>query len=130
VKLQYLDRWTAARQENARYYDGAFTRAGTTNPVSTPHRVPGYRHILNQYVLRAERRDELKQWLTENGVGTEIYYPIPLHMQKCFDYLGHNPDDCPESRRAALETLAIPIYPELTAAQRQHVGETTLSFYH
>lgn len=128
VKLQYLDRWTAARQGNARYYDDALKRAGTS-PVFTPHRVPGYRHILNQYVLRAERRDELKQWLTENGVGTEIYYPIPLHLQKCFDYLGHNPDDCPESRRAASETLAIPIYPELSEAQRQHVVETISSFY-
>lgn len=129
VKLNYLDGWTTRRQENAHYYDEAFQRAGRRCPVTTPQRLSGYRHILNQYVLRVERRDNLRQHLTANGIGTEVYYPIPLHLQECFAYLGYRPEDCPESARAAQETLAIPIYPELSEAQKRHVVETITTFY-
>src|SRR5712691_979063 len=108
VKLRHLDRWIELRQENARWYDGALESLGLGDRVVTPRRLEGYRHVFNQYVLRVEARDELRAYLADAGIGTEIYYPIPLHMQKCFGYLGYRPDDCPEARRAATETLAIP----------------------
>ena len=129
VKLKYLDGWTAKRQENARYYDEAFANAGLGEQVSTPRALEGYRHIYNQYVLRVQRRDELKAWLTENRIGSEIYYPIPLHMQKCFENLDYQPEDCPVSAQAAAETLAIPIYPELTREQQDSVVDTIADFY-
>jgi dTDP-4-amino-4,6-dideoxygalactose transaminase len=132
VKFKYLEQWTTRRQENARYYSAAFAGAGLRDrdAVVTPRVVEGRRHIFNQYVLRVKQRDELKQCLTEAQIGTEIYYPIPLHMQQCFDYLGYCPEDCPESARAAKETLALPIYPELTEAQKEYVIETITTFYH
>ncbi|MEN8166337.1 MAG: DegT/DnrJ/EryC1/StrS family aminotransferase, partial [Pseudomonadota bacterium] len=129
VKLKYLDGWTAERQENARYYDAAFANAGLGEQVFTPRADAGYRHIYNQYVLRVQRRDELKAWLTENRIGSEIYYPIPLHMQKCFENLGYKPEDCPISSQAAGETLAIPIYPELTREQQDSVVDSIADFY-
>jgi dTDP-4-amino-4,6-dideoxygalactose transaminase len=97
--------------------------------VATPTARPGYRHIYNQYVIRVPDRDRLRAYLGEQGVGTEIYYPVPLHMQKCFAFLGHKPEDCPESARAASETLALPIYPELAEAQLQYVVDTIAGFY-
>lgn len=129
VKLNYLDEWTRQRQANAAYYDAAFARAGVEARVRTPAAVPGYRHIYNQYILRVEKRDELRQWLATAKIGTEIYYPIALHMQQCFAYLGYRPEDCPESRRAAAETLAIPIYPELSREQQDYVVDTIVNFY-
>ncbi len=120
VKLKYLDGWTAARQRNAAYYNAAFgaaglsTAAGLSSKVTTPQAaVPG-RHIFNQYVVRVRNRDALKAHLTARGIGTEIYYPVPLHLQKCFAYLQHAPGDFLESERAPPETLALPVYPELT----------------
>jgi dTDP-4-amino-4,6-dideoxygalactose transaminase len=127
VKFKYLDRWVARRQENARFYTHAFEAAGLTH-VSTPRVLPGYRHVFNQYVLRAARRDELRRFLDEAGIATEIYYPVPLHTQACFEDLGYRPEECPESRRAAAETLAVPIYPELTARQKRHVVDTIADF--
>ena len=129
VKLKYLDQWTAKRQENAGYYDDAFARAGLGEHVLTPKVMPGYRHIYNQYVLRVKRRDELKKHLTDAKIGTEVYYPVPLHTQQCFAYLGYRSEDCPESSRAAVETLAIPIYPELNHSQQQIVVDTIVKFY-
>jgi dTDP-4-amino-4,6-dideoxygalactose transaminase len=129
VKFRYLDRWTTRRQENARSYDTAFAEASLNSWVSTPQVVEGYRHIFNQYVLRVKQRNELKQQLAEARIGTEVYYPIPLHMQQCFDYLGYRAEDCPESARAAEETLAIPVYPELTEAQKAYVVKTITTFY-
>jgi dTDP-4-amino-4,6-dideoxygalactose transaminase len=129
VKFQYLEQWTARRQENARYYDHAFAQANFRGQVSTPRVLERYRHIFNQYVLRAERRDELKNYLRDADIGTEIYYPIALHMQPCFHYLSYRPEDCPASSRAASEVLAIPIYPELTTAQMQYVVQTIAAFY-
>ncbi len=129
VKLKYLDQWTARRQENARYYDDGFARAGLGQYISTPQVRAGYRHIYNQYVLRVKRRDELKTYLADARIGTEIYYPIPLHMQKCFDHLGYRPEDCPKSYHAANETLAIPVYPELSEPQKRYIVETIAEFY-
>jgi len=129
VKLPHLDAWSAARQRNAAFYDAAFERAGTGSSVVTPRALPGARHIYNQYVIRAQRRDALRTHLAAAGVGTEIYYPVPLHLQRCFAYLGHKPGDFPESERAAGETLALPIYPELTEPQLQYVVTTIRDFY-
>jgi len=129
VKLPHLDAWSAARQRNAAFYDAAFERAGLAPGVRTPPRgAPAARHIYNQYCIRAARRDELRAFLAERGVGTEIYYPLPLHMQQCFAYLGHQPDDFPESRLAAEQTLALPIYPELAQEQLQYVVDVITEF--
>ena len=128
VKLPHLDRWHAGRQRNAAFYDRAFEVAGLGDQVFTPVAVPGQRHIYNQYVVRVPERDRLRAYLAECGVGTEVYYPVPLHMQECFAYLGYKPEDCPESARAAAETLALPIFPELTERQLQHVVDSIASF--
>jgi dTDP-4-amino-4,6-dideoxygalactose transaminase len=130
VKLKYLDGWTEGRQRNAAYYDAAFAAgAGMGAKLRTPHAIAGYRHIFNQYVVRAQSRDALRARLTERGIGSEIYYPVPLHLQKCFAYLNYRAGDFPESERAAEETLALPIYPELNEAQLAHVVATIAEFY-
>jgi dTDP-4-amino-4,6-dideoxygalactose transaminase len=129
VKLKYLDGWTQGRQRNAAYYDEAFADAELGARLRTPYAHPGYRHIFNQYVVRAQRRDALRQFMAERGVGSEIYYPVPLHLQKCFEYLGYKPGDFPESERAAAETLALPIYSELRQDQMAHVVATIAEFY-
>lgn len=129
VKLPHLDDWSAARRRNAAFYDQALAAADLGARLRTPPVAPGARHIYNQYVIRAERRDELRQHLVERGVGTEIYYPVPLHLQQCFASLGHRAGDMPESERAAAETLALPIYPELTHEQLQYVVESIAGFY-
>ena len=126
VKFRHLESWHAGRQRNAAYYDEALR---ATAGVVTPAACPGQRHIYNQYVIRVPDRDRLRAYLAENGIGTEVYYPVPLHMQQCFAYLGYRPEDCPESARAARETLALPIYPELSEAQLAHVTESISAFY-
>jgi dTDP-4-amino-4,6-dideoxygalactose transaminase len=97
--------------------------------VITPSAAPGQRHIFNQYVVRVQQRDALKQRLTERSIGTEIYYPVPLDRQECFAYLGYEPGTFPESDRAARETLALPIYPELTEDQLGYVVASIAEFY-
>jgi dTDP-4-amino-4,6-dideoxygalactose transaminase len=129
VKLGHLDSWTEGRQRNARAYDQAFKRAGLAGRVTLPVSAPGHRHIYNQYIIRVPDRDKLKAFLGDSGIGTEIYYPVPLHLQKCFAYLGYREGDCPESERAARETLALPVYPELTEAQLQYVVDSIARFY-
>jgi dTDP-4-amino-4,6-dideoxygalactose transaminase len=128
VKLKYLDRWTERRQRNAAYYDAAFKDARLGEKLRTPHAIAGHRHIFNQYVVRAQRRDTLKARLAERGIGSEIYYPVPLHLQKCFAYLNYRPGDFPHSEQASQETLALPIYPELEQAQMAHVVATIAEF--
>ncbi len=128
VKLPHLDDWTAARQRNAEHYDQMFDAAALGSNITTPRVLAG-RHIFNQYVVRAARRDELRAWLQDRGIGTEIYYPVPLHEQACFAYLGYGPNDLPESSRAARETLALPIYPELSQQQREFVVSRTRQFF-
>jgi len=129
VKLPHLDCWSEARQRNAVFYDSAFSRAGLEGKVRTPPpAAKGSRHIYNQYRIRVERRDEVRAWIARNEVGAEVYYPLALHMQQCFAYLGHPPAEFPESMRAAQEPLALPIYPELTESQLQYVVETIAKF--
>jgi dTDP-4-amino-4,6-dideoxygalactose transaminase len=124
VKLPHLDAWTSGRQRNAAFYDAAFVRAKLTDALQTPLAPPGARHIYNQYVIRVRGRDQLRQQLSAQGVGTEIYYPVPLHLQQCFAYLRCKAGDFPHSEQAAQQTLALPIYPELTETQLQYVVDT------
>jgi dTDP-4-amino-4,6-dideoxygalactose transaminase len=129
VKLRSLDKWTEARQKNAKRYDALFAKAGLIREggVAIP-KVAASRHIFNQYVIRVQQRDELKASLKKAGIDTEIYYPLPLHLQECFAYLGHRKGDFPESERASLETLALPIYPELSDDQAGHVVNSIAKF--
>ncbi len=154
VKLKYLNDWTAGRQANAAHYNQLFAKTGLietrnnsdlrvilpfesdqsgqyslrTRPTENPF--PSHRHIYNQYVLRCtDKRDGLRAFLTERKIGTEIYYPVPLHLQKCFAEWGYQAGEYPHSELAANETLAIPIYPELTAKQRETVVEGIVQFY-
>jgi dTDP-4-amino-4,6-dideoxygalactose transaminase len=129
VKLPHLDDWTRARQANAEHYTRLIEAAGLAEYVAAPATVPGYRHIFNQYILRTRRRNELRAFLSDKSIGTEIYYPLSLHEQQCFAYLGYRPDEFPNSHRAAGETLALPVYPELGAAQRKYVIEQIAAFY-
>jgi dTDP-4-amino-4,6-dideoxygalactose transaminase len=129
VKLKHLDAWTAGRQHNAAFYDAAFPRAKLSEDVRTPPATPGVRHIYNQYVIRVRDRDGLRARMATAGVGSEIYYPIPLHLQKCFEYLGYKTGDFLHSERAAAETLALPIFPELSETQLQYVVDTISGFY-
>ncbi|HEY7995659.1 MAG TPA: DegT/DnrJ/EryC1/StrS family aminotransferase [Steroidobacteraceae bacterium] len=129
VKLPHLDGWTTDRQRNAAYYDSAFERSQLGEAVRTPHSSLAVRHIYNQYVLRVQDRDALRQHLSARGVGTEIYYPVPLHLQPCFTYLRGKAGDFPQAERAAAEVLALPIYPELTEAQLQYVVDSVAAFY-
>lgn len=126
AKLPHLDQWTAARQRNAKRYDQLFSEAGL--PITLPA-VVADRHIFNQYVIRVPARDELQAYLQKKGVGTEVYYPVPMHLQECFAYLGYAAGAFPESERAAKETLALPIYPELTESQAQFVVACIREFF-
>lgn len=128
VKLRHLDAWTAGRQANAKRYDKLFAAAGLVDKIALP-KVVASRHIFNQYVIRVPRRDELQNFLKDKGIGTEVYYPVPLHLQECFTYLGHRGGDYPESEKAARETMALPIFPELTDAQAGHVVESIRAFF-
>lgn len=136
VKLNYLDGWTKRRQDNAERYRSLFqqsglVRRGVVRLPEAVYRESGvkHHHIYNQFVLRVERRDELMAHLKQNEIGAEIYYPVPFHLQECFGYLGYREGDFPEAERAAKETLAIPIYPELTVDQQTQVVEAIASFY-
>lgn len=129
VKLPHLDQWTEKRRANARRYRQLFTDAGLAEQVGVPFERPGGRHIYNQYVVRvAGRRDELRSFLTEHGVGTDIYYPLPLHLQECFAYLGYERGDLTVSEQAAAETLALPIFPEMREEQQEYVVDTIGKF--
>jgi dTDP-4-amino-4,6-dideoxygalactose transaminase len=128
IKLKHLEDWTQARQRNADHYDRLIREAGIGRIVGVPYRAPGYRHIFNQYMIRVQRRDELRAHLAAKGIGTEIYYPVPLHAQQCFAYLEHAPEDFPNSLAAAAEVLALPIYPELTVEQRVYVVQQITEF--
>lgn len=129
VKLPHLDSWSDGRAERAARYEQLFTDAGLKEQVATPFVRQGARHIYHQYVIRTPERDALFQHLKELGVGTDIYYPVPLHMQECFSYLGYVEGDFPEAERAARETLALPVYPELSAEQQQYVVDVMRRFY-
>ena len=118
VKLRHVDEWHEGRRRNAAYYDRELSKtAGVTIPYVEPHNESVY----NQYVIRVTERDALREHLRKRGVGCDVYYPVPLHLQKCFAFLGGKPGDFPESERAARETLALPIYPEIKTAEKEYV---------
>jgi dTDP-4-amino-4,6-dideoxygalactose transaminase len=121
VKLPHLDGWTEARRRNARRYDELFEAAGLASKVVLPREMPGFRHIFNQYVVRVANRDRVRASLTEQGIGTEVYYPVPFHLQECFAHLGHGRGDFPNAEEAADSTIALPIYGELTPEQQHAV---------
>jgi dTDP-4-amino-4,6-dideoxygalactose transaminase len=128
VKLKYLDQWSAARHANAERYRELFGRAGL-NTIQLPLEKES-RHIYNQFVIRITRdRDGLRQFLQSADIGTEIYYPVPMHLQECFNYLNYQKGDFPVAEKAAQQTLALPIYPELTEAQQAHVVDRIKAFY-
>lgn len=129
VKFAHLDQWSANRQRNARWYREAFAAAGLTDKVTLPTEKPHVRHIYNQFMIRVRERDSLRAHLTQAQVGTEIYYPVPLHLQQCFATLGGKVGDFPESEAAANEVLALPIYPELKREQVDYVVQVIARFY-
>ena len=143
VKLKYLDGWTAKRRQNAAYYNSLFQQSSLVekgfivppraiweeNSKETDVNPQLIGHIYNQYVIRAKERDELRAYLTEKNIGSEIYYPLALHQQQCFVELGYKAGDFPESEKAAAETLALPVYPELDQVQQAYVVEKMSSFY-
>jgi dTDP-4-amino-4,6-dideoxygalactose transaminase len=126
AKLPHLEAWSAKRRANAAYYDAAFA---DLPDVSTPYIEPCNESIFNQYTLRVARRDGLQSYLKERGIGTAIYYPLPLHLQPCFAYLGYKAGSCPEAERAAGEVLSLPIFPELTQGQLDEVIAAVRAFY-
>jgi dTDP-4-amino-4,6-dideoxygalactose transaminase len=139
VKLKHIDEWNQARRMLACRYHGLFINSGLVQggaqPVSAPAPIallatmPEAYHIYHQYVVRAFRRDELRSFLTEQDIGTEIYYPVPLHLQPCFAYLGYKAGDLPESERASKEVLALPMFPELREDEQQRVVAAIAEFY-
>jgi dTDP-4-amino-4,6-dideoxygalactose transaminase len=142
VKLKYIEKFNQARRERAATYDrlfaeAGFARASTNNqaaifedgPIQLPYTAVAAHHVFHQYVVRAYRRDELREFLTARKIGTEVYYPIPLHLQPCFVYLGYREGDFPEAERAAKEVLALPMFPELTEEEQRWVVQSIADFY-
>jgi len=131
VKLRHLDGWTSGRQANAGRYDRLFRDSGVVEKgLVTLPKIKEQRHIFNQYVIRAKDRDQLQKFLKEKEIGSEVYYPAPLHLQECFQYLGYREGDFPESERAAKETLALPVFGELSGEEAEYVVKTISEFYY
>jgi len=131
VKLPHLDEWTAGRQRKAQQYELMFDDAGLSEHIESPFVRSNARHIFHQFVIRVRdgRRDALREHLRDRSVGTDVYYPVPLHLQECFAYLGYQEGDFPVSEQAAKETLALPVYPEMTDEQQDHVVNMIAKFY-
>ena len=154
VKLKYVEGWNEARRARAVVYDRLLAETGLARtqatapgasqstisnqqsaiapddaPIHLPYTMPGAQHVYHQYVIRAYRRDELREFLTARKIGTEIYYPVPLHLQPCFAYLGYREGDFPEAERAAKEVLALPMFPELTEEEQHWVVQSIADFY-
>lgn len=136
VKLKHIDDWNEARRERAACYQRLLSEAGLLAgalgklpPIQPLDTLKGATHIYHQFVVRARQRDELRSFLSERGVGSEIYYPLPLHLQRCFAYFGHSEGDFPEAERAAREVLALPMFPELTEDEQEYVVEAIAEFY-
>lgn len=129
IKLTHLEEWTKGRQRNAARYDSLFKDAGLLDRVTLPAVTADNRHVYNQYVVRVPQRDQLRAFLQEQGVGTEVYYPLPLHLQVCYKDLGYREGSFPQAERAARETLALPIFAELTADQQAYVVERIKKFF-
>ncbi|MBW2178975.1 MAG: DegT/DnrJ/EryC1/StrS family aminotransferase [Deltaproteobacteria bacterium] len=129
IKLKHLDTWSQARQENANRYSILFKESGLEDRVQVPYEKEN-RHIYNQYIIRLEdKRDNLRAFLLDCKIGTDIYYPVPLHLQECFKYIGYKTGDFPVAEMAANHTLAIPVYPELSPDQQAYVVEKITEFY-
>lgn len=129
IKLKHLEAWTNKRIERAERYDRLFKDEGLLDTVSLPVRRAYNYHVFNQYIVRVKKRDALRDYLSKEGIGTEIYYPVPLHLQQCFKYLGYKKGDFPVSEKAARETLALPIYPELVLEEQEYVVKKIAEFY-
>ncbi len=128
VKLSCLEQWHEQRIHNARAYSEAFSDLHDKGLLTMPSESPGLRHVYNQFVIRVTNRDELQDYLTAKGIGTAIYYPIPLHLQRCFYEYGYSEGSLPESEKASREVLALPIYPGLSRAQLDRVVECVREF--
>ena len=130
VKLPHLDEWAAARERHADRYEAEFSRRGLAARIVTPKVADGCRHVWNQYTIRVNggRRDALQKYLAERQIGSAIYYPVPLHLQKCFAGLGYREGSLPATERAAREVLSLPVYPEMTAAEQGTVIEAVTLF--
>ena len=129
VKLKYLDQWTEGRRRNADRYRQLFDEEKLQDRLILPPTASGNFHVYNQYTIRVQKRDELRTYLKENGVGTEVYYPLPMHLQNCYRDLGHRKGAFPASERAAEEVLSLPIYAELTCEQQGYVVEKIAEFF-
>ncbi len=129
IKLKYLDQWNEGRRRNAERYQQLFAKTKHADCVVLPPTRHGNFHVYNQFTVRVPRRDELRAFLKEKGVGTEVYYPLPMHLQNCYRELGHQKGSFPLSEQAAEEVMSIPIYPELTEAQQGYVVDTIAEFY-
>ena len=142
IKLRHLEQWNQGRRRDCRKlrFSAATSRAGmcargtsthvdASQPLALPATAPQAKHIFHQYVVRAHRRDQLREFLQARRIGCEIYYPVPLHLQPCFAYLGYKPGDFPEAERACRQVLALPIFPELTAPEQQQVVTAIAEFY-
>ncbi|WP_353265132.1 DegT/DnrJ/EryC1/StrS family aminotransferase [Gemmatimonas sp.] len=126
AKLPHLEAWSAARRRNAAYYDAAFA---DVSEVMTPYVDPANTSIYNQYTIRVAQRDALQTHLKDRGIGSNVYYPLPLHLQPCFAYLGYTEGQCPVAERAAKEVLSLPVFPELTTAQLDEVIAAVRGFF-
>ena len=134
MKLPHVDRWNQQRREHAATYDRLLAEAGLvstsdTSPSQPLNTLASAHHVFHQYVVRSKRRDDLRAFLTERQIGTEVYYPVPLHLQPAFAYLGHHEGDLPESERAAKEVLALPMFPELTNEEQKTVVQAMADFF-
>ena len=129
IKFPHLDKWSDTRARLAETYSQLLNKADLRFPLVTPHVRPDSRHIFHQYVIRVPgNRDAMQQHLKEHGIGSKVYYPVPLHLQPCFNYLGYKKGDFPESEAAANETMALPVYPELTEEQQVYVVDVIKNF--
>nr|MBA2252032.1 DegT/DnrJ/EryC1/StrS family aminotransferase [Nitrospirales bacterium] len=129
VKLKYLNQWAEGRRRNAARYEQLFKDVNLKDRVTLPTTAKGNEHVFNQFTVRAQKRDELRAYLRDQGVGTEIYYPVPMHLQTCYRDLGYQKGSFPISERAAEDVLSLPIYTELTDDQLIGVVETIDAFY-
>jgi len=131
IKLQFLESWTKSRQLNADRYDAMFKQTDLVvkGHINIPQRIDGATHVFNQYTIKTSKRDELRNHLLSHGIETMIYYPSPLHTQPCFSHIGYRLGDFPETEKACLEVISIPIFPEITERQQQYIVDTIQGFF-
>jgi len=129
IKLKYLDQWTEGRRRNAEQYEQLFAQAKLLDRVTLPLTAPGNFHVYNQFTIRVPQRDDLRNFLKDKGVGSEVYYPLPMHLQNCYQDLGYRKGSFPISEQAAEEVLSLPIYAELTQDQQAYVVQKIDEFY-